>query len=62
MDAARPFRRPIVLGILYGNGTGKSAISKVIVPSAVRHKCYYDVIKHECRMARVFDNLRLHKC
>ena len=33
---------------LYGNGTSKSAIKKVIAPSAVRHECYYDVIEHEC--------------
>ena len=32
---------------------GKSATSKVIAPSTVWHECYYDVIKHECRMARV---------
>ena len=39
----------------------KSATSKVIAPSAVRHECYYDVIKHEGGIARVFDNLRLHE-
>ena len=33
-----------------------------VAPSDVRHECYYDVIKHECRMARVLDNLRLHEC
>ena len=41
---------------------GKSATRKVIAPSAVRHQCYYDVIKHECRMARVFDILQFHEC
>ena len=36
-----------------GSVAGKNATSKVIAPSAVRHECYYDVIKHEYRMARV---------
>ena len=31
--------------------TGEIATSKVIAPSDVKHKCYYNVIKHECRMA-----------
>ena len=37
----------------------KSEISKVIAPSALRHMFDNGVIKRECLMTQVFDNLCL---